>query len=157
MKTTSTIYINRTFNCHINELFKWLVEPHLFIKWFGPRTLKVLNVEIDLSVGKEYRIELIKPGGQHFFITGKYLAVEVPTKLVFNFNYSGLDNAPPDSVVKISLEKIGSNQSRLSLAQEFKTVPTNMENRTRSWESMLIRLDEKVNLASGDYSIEHNW
>ncbi len=144
METTNNVYLNETFNCSPNELFKWMVEPHRICQWFGPKLLKVGRVETDVSLGGAYRIELLKPNGESFFIQGEYLEIEIPTKLSFTFAYIGLHNAPPNSVVKISLKAIDKNVSQLSLIQKFHTAPPDMEQRAKAWKGMLSKLEKMV-------------
>lgn len=143
METANTIYINRKFNCPKLELFEWLTKPQLIAQWFGPKRLSVGHVQTDLKIGGEYRIELLKADGQHFFILGAYQKISRPDQLVFSFKYEGLSSAPPESLVKITIEEITPKQSHLYLMQEFKTIPTDMESRTAAWNAMFSELENK--------------
>ena len=140
MEKANSVYLTREFNCSINELFRWIVEPQLIAQWFGPKHLSVANVETDLCVGGQYRIELLKPDDQRFNIEGEYIEITEPYKLVFSLKYSGLANTPPDSLVNIDLEVIDSHISKLSLLQKFDSMPSDMKNRAKTWEGMLTKL-----------------
>ena len=146
METSIKVYVSRKFNCAIDELFQWMVEPSLISKWFGPKHFSVGNIEANLRVGGAYRIELVKSNGEGFTIEGKYIEIEAPNKLVFSFKYHGHHNPPPESIVKITLEQIDLNISKLSLVQQFEIAPLDMEGRTKAWEAMFAKLSEKTKI-----------
>ena len=146
--TQNKIYINRSFNCSVTALYKWLVDPALIIQWFGPQGIKVHEVTTDLKIGGTYEIKLTKPDGSIFSIWGEYLEIKEPSKLIFNFKYKGILNAPPKSIVEITLEQIDTNKSNLFLVQQFESTPRDIENRTRSWESMFVKLKDRIQLTT---------
>lgn len=140
MNRNSTVYISRTFNASKNTLFKWLTQPDSISKWFGPRHLKIKNVENELRLSGNYSIELLKPDGTSFFISGTYTEIIEPDSLKFSFRYIGLSQVPPESIVHISLEEISPTNTKLFLIQKFETVPSDIENRAKAWENMFEKL-----------------
>ncbi len=137
------IYLTRRFNCSVEILFEWIVKPELISQWFGPKHVKVIDVKIDLQTGGNYQIHLLKLDQTTFTIEGEFLEVREPSKLVFTFNYRGLSHTPPSSTVKISLEPLEHNVSQLILIQRFNTIPSDMANRTKAWEHMMMVLAKK--------------
>ena len=127
-----------------------MVSPDLISKWFGPKHLKVKNVKSDLRLHGEYRIELLKPDGTGFFIGGTYLKIEAPDHLKYSFEYSGLDNSPPDSTVDIALEELKPKRTKLSLVQKFEILPSDLKNRTKNWEAMFLVLAGHIQSGSGE-------
>ncbi|MGI9551310.1 MAG: SRPBCC family protein [Aurantibacter sp.] len=148
MTTSNNVYISREFSCSKSRLFKWLVEPGLITKWFGPKNLTVKNVQSYLKVNGTYSVELLKPDGTFFYICGTYLEIEAPDKLKFSFGYSGLDRPPPESIVEITLKEINQTLTELSLIQRFETIPSDIDNRTKSWESMFEKLSEELRIVT---------
>jgi len=144
MTTNNTVYVTRQFNCSKNTLFKWIAEPSLISKWFGPKHLSVSNVKSDFKVGGHYEIELLKPDATRFTIGGTYLEIDQPNQLTFSFIYSGLPKLPPDSTVQISLKEISSFATELALIQKFETIASDMENRTRAWKNMFQKLTDAI-------------
>lgn len=59
-----------------------------------------------------------------------------------------MSNTPPDSIVKITIEQVDANTSDLFLVQEFDTIPKDMPNRSKAWESMFGKLKEKITEAN---------
>lgn len=144
MEQHNRVYLTREFNCSIAELFRWIVEPGLISQWFGPKNLNVGKVENNLEVGGRYSIELVRPDRSSFFIRGQYLEIEQPAKLAFDFEYVGMASSPPKSIVRINLDEIHENRTRLALVQQFDTRPSDMETRTQAWVHMLSVLQTLV-------------
>jgi len=140
MTTNNKIYVSREFNHSKTVLFKWIVEPDLISKWFGPKKLVIKKVVSDLRVSGTYNIELLKPNGTIFNIRGTYLEIKEHTKLKFSFTYSGLEFLPPESIVEITLSEISPSITKLTLIQTFETIPGDMDNRSKSWEGMFEKL-----------------
>jgi uncharacterized protein YndB with AHSA1/START domain len=140
------IFLKHEFKCALPELFRWLSQPELIIKWFGPKDFKVRSVQADVRTGGKYQIELVKPHNKSFYIAGEYLEVSNPSKLVFTFIYQGLTTIPPPSVVTIKLEALNSNESMLYLSQEFKWIPPDIDHRSNSWNFMFNALAKAVSM-----------
>lgn len=141
---TNKVYLERTFECSIEELFRWLSNADLIAKWFGPNHLNVGDINVNFQIDGAYRIELKKENGSSFYIHGTYEEILEPTKIVFNLKYDGLLNSPPDSIVKFLLNQTTVNTTVLSFVQKFETVPSDMKNRTKAWEFMLDKLKHKM-------------
>lgn len=142
--------MTRQFNCSINTLFKWIVEPSLISKWFGPKHLSIGNVQSDFKIGGHYEIELLKPDANCFFIGGIYLEIDEPNHIKFSFVYNGLDKVPPESTVQISLKEISPFYTELTLIQKFETVPSDMESRTKAWGNMFQKLTDGIKTVTND-------
>ena len=142
---TTKIFIARKFDCVVKELFLWFTDPVLLCKWFGPKHLQTRKVEMNFHVGGYYRIELLKPNGDHFHIEGEYLEIKEPKRLVFSFHYTGLPQPPPDSKVTIFFEEENDKTSQLTLIQEFEVQPKEIENKTHNWEYMFSILQSVLN------------
>lgn len=147
MTTNNTVFVIRQFSCSKNVLFKWITDPSLISKWFGPKNFSVSYAKSDFKVGGHYEIELIKPDNTKLTIGGTYLVIDQPTQLAFSFIYRGLDKPPPDSTVQISIKEISSFSTELTLIQKFETMPSDMEHRTRAWKNMFEKLADALKTA----------
>lgn len=141
MTVTTNVYVSRTFDCDRIELFDWLSNPAKIAQWFGPKNFRIGKVISDLTIGGSISIEMIPPNGHPFFVQGGYLEINSPESLQFSLRYVGLSSPPPDSVVEISLHKLNENRTKLYLVQKFKSIPSNMEKRTKAWNWMMERLN----------------
>ncbi|WP_420602553.1 SRPBCC family protein [Flagellimonas sp.] len=138
---TNSLYLERTFDCSIEELFRWFSKANLIAQWFGPKHLNIGNISVNFQINGAYRIELKKENGDSFYITGIYQEILAPEKIVFNLTYDGLLKPPPDSVVKILLEQVTPSSTKLTFVQKFEILPPDMENRTKAWEFMFSKLN----------------
>ncbi len=144
MDKTTNVYVSREFNCGKPELFQWLIDPVLLSSWFGPKTFKPGKIETNPKKGGFFKIELIKPDGSSFFVTGEYLEIQEYETLHFSFGYQGMKNPPPNSHISITLESIDPKTTRLSLVQKFEIVPPDMASRTTVWQNMLLKLSQRI-------------
>ncbi len=140
----SKVVVNRVFNCSSSDLFNWLIQPELLAQWFGPRQLKVGEVSVDLRVGGELSVELIKPMGDRFLIKGLYTRIEAPNLLVYDYGYEGLESAPPDSTVTIKINDLGIGKCELNLTQEINQAADEMSDREAAWNGMFNHLEELI-------------
>ncbi len=141
---TNNVYLERIFDCSVEELFQWFSKPDLIAQWFGPKHLKVGKVNVNFNIGGTYSIELYKEHGSSFHINGIYTEIQKPNKIVFNLRYQGLTNPPPDSIVNIMFQQINPYSTKLLFVQKFDVPPPDFENRTKAWESMFERLFQLV-------------
>jgi len=136
------VYLKRELGHPIDLIFNALTDPVSIIQWFGPLNTHTKSAEVDLRLGGQYSFEIVPEQGANFYIEGEYLIIEPLYKLQFTLNYRGLPkNTVGESIVTLTLATINQGTT-ISLKQELKVVPTNMEHRTKSWEAMMDRLSE---------------
>lgn len=140
MGTTNKVYVNRVFNCSVHELYNWLVTPDLLMQWFGPKNVSVGAVQMDLRIGGQFSIELLRLDATNFFIEGEFIEIDNPKLLSYSSKYKGLNPSPPEGIVTFKLEKISENETKLYLMQELESIPHDMDTRTAAWEHMFNRL-----------------
>jgi uncharacterized protein YndB with AHSA1/START domain len=68
-------------------VFRMHAEPELFAKWFGPKGFAVQGPEFDVRVRGSYRFWMQPPEGGPFTISGDFLEVDPPVRLVYSFRY----------------------------------------------------------------------
>ena len=78
-------------------VFRMLTAPDALPKWWGPMGFAMPEIALDLRVGGRYRFGMKPPEGDLFHITGQYLEIHAPTRLVFTFEY---DEPDPDEAVQ---------------------------------------------------------
>ena len=135
-ETEHRVFLERSFNTSAIELYNWFVEPSLLAQWFGPQNTTVGKVETDVRVGGRYSIELNFEAGGGFKVVGQYEVLQSPHLLAFTFQYEGLPNPAPNSLVTIRLQETSSEQTVVSFTQAFELEPDNMQSRTVAWNYM---------------------
>src|SRR5215475_11265232 len=67
------------------RIFRALTEPAELAKWWGPRGFTTPGIDLDLRVGGGYRFTMQPPGGDPFHLSGEFLEIDPPVRLVYTF------------------------------------------------------------------------
>jgi uncharacterized protein YndB with AHSA1/START domain len=89
------------------QVFGWLSEPAELARWWGPRGFTTSWVELDLQVGGRYRIAMQPPDGDLFHLSGEYLEIDPPSRLVYTFRWDEPHPDDRETVVMLSLGDVG--------------------------------------------------
>ena len=98
------------------RVFAALTEPTALARWWGPAGFTMADIELDPRVGCRYRFSMQPPQGEVFHLGGEFLTVEVPSRLVYSFDYEEPDPDDRETVVELSLAARGAG-TELALAQ----------------------------------------
>lgn len=135
------VYISRTFQHPVEKVFEAFINPEWIKNWWGPANVLTVNVDVDLKIGGKYMFGMQKQNGELFQITGEYKDIVPNELLVFSSVYENLPSPPPESIVIIKFKSLETG-TEVSLVQEFEIAPPDFENRTKSWEAMLGRIEK---------------
>jgi uncharacterized protein YndB with AHSA1/START domain len=81
------IVISREFDAPRRRVFEAWTNPEHVKQWYGCGDSHLVSCEIDLRVGGEYRYVLLGPDGGEHTMTGKYLEIVRPDRLVYTERY----------------------------------------------------------------------
>ena len=81
------IVITREFNAPRRRVFEAWTNPRHVKQWYGCGEMKLVACEIDLRVGGEYRYALLGLDGSEHVMTGQYLEIVAPDRLVYTERY----------------------------------------------------------------------
>jgi uncharacterized protein YndB with AHSA1/START domain len=81
---------------------EWL-DADALAEWMCPRPARATKIELDPRIGGHLRID-IDDGGLMFYVTGRYLDLDRPHRLVFTWNCSLWPPSARGSVVTVTLE-----------------------------------------------------
>ncbi len=90
--TERDFVISRTIDATPASVFKAWTDPKELAQWWAPRIF-TNKCQIDLQVGEEYRITMRSPEGIEYPISGVYLEITEPSRLVWTMN---CDEHPED-------------------------------------------------------------
>jgi uncharacterized protein YndB with AHSA1/START domain len=103
------------------RIFSLMTEPAELAKWWGPHGFTTPEIVLDLSVGGSYRFTMEPPDGEAFHLSGEFLEIDPPGRLVYTFRWEEPDPADRETVVKLSLGGVG-DATEVALSQgEFAT------------------------------------
>jgi uncharacterized protein YndB with AHSA1/START domain len=111
----------RVLDAPPERIFFLMTEPAELAKWWGPHGFTTPEIEIDLNVGGSYRYTMEPPDGEAFHLSGEFLEIDPPGRLVYTFRWEEPDPADRETVVVLSLDAVG-EATEVSLSQgEFAT------------------------------------
>jgi len=137
------LHVERVLPASRDVVFAMLIDPSQFSRWWGPTGFTVPAVEIDARVGGVYRVEMQPPEGAAFVLSGEYLVVDPPERLVYTFVYNEPDPDDRDTVVTISLLDVdGSTQ--LAVDQGGFATEARRSLHDQGWTETIDRLERQL-------------
>ena len=98
-------------------VFCALTDPDDLARWWGPDGFTIPTVERDLRPGGAYRIAMLPPAGDLFYLAGEFLDVDPPRRLSYTFRWEDPDPEDRETVVTLSLRDAGGATTELALEQ----------------------------------------
>ncbi len=103
------------------EVFRAMTDGHELARWWGPRGFTTPRVDIDPRPGGSYVIDMQPPDGEAFQLSGEFLQVERPSRLVYTFRWDPPAPDDRETVVTLSLRE-RDDRTQVELVQgEFTT------------------------------------
>lgn len=105
VESQTNLEVKRVFPAQREQVFRAWTEPRILKKWWGPAGASTPVVEIDLRVGGTYRFGMQFPDEEIFFVSGTYLEVQPPERLVFTWRWEKSDMDFGESQVTIEFHE----------------------------------------------------
>lgn len=123
------------------RVFQALTDPAELVGWWGsPETYRAHHWESELRVGGKWRVEGRGADGTPYSVSGQFLEIDPPRKLVHTWQHDW-DAAHPETKVTFTLEDTPSG-TRLTLRHEgFAARAQACASHARGWERVLVWLD----------------
>jgi uncharacterized protein YndB with AHSA1/START domain len=124
-------------------VFKAHTDPTELAKWWGPKGFTAPRIDMNLCVGGSYRIAMQPPDSNLFYLSGKFLEVDPPTRLAYTFRWE--DPTPDDreTVVTFSLQDLG-GLTELIVDQGIFATEERRALHEQGWTEALDRLQELI-------------
>ncbi|MDQ0757336.1 SRPBCC domain-containing protein [Arthrobacter sp. B3I4] len=98
------------------EVFRMLTDAAELEKWWGPHGFTIPAVELNLTEGGRYRFRMAPPEGEPFHLSGEFLEIDPPWRLVYTFRWE--EPAPDDRDTVVDLSLLGADDgTRVVLSQ----------------------------------------
>jgi uncharacterized protein YndB with AHSA1/START domain len=99
-----TLVLEREFSASPERVFHALTRAEDIAAWFGPGDdIEIRNLAVDLRPGGSYRLEMHYPDGSHYELTGTYVEIQPPTRLVMTWTWLNSDYAGIETLVTFEL------------------------------------------------------
>lgn len=133
--------LNSSFSAPRERIFAMLTEPAELAAWWGPRGFELPAAELDLSVNGRYRFTMKPPDGDPFHLSGRFLEIDPPSRLVYTFSWE--EPAPDDreTVVKLTLDA-PADGTRVSLSHGLFTTEERLTLHRNGWTDSFEKLHE---------------
>jgi uncharacterized protein YndB with AHSA1/START domain len=129
------------------RVFRAFTEAEELAKWWGPAGFTSPSIELDVRMGGRYRIAMLPPDGELFYLTGEFREVDPPGRLVYTFVWEDPDPDDQETVVALSFRDLGG-----STEIDFSQGPFATEARRAlhegGWTDSFERLREVVSAAA---------
>ncbi len=140
-----TLVVERVFAARRERVFRAWTDAALLARWFAPSGTQPVGVEAHAAAGGSYRIGMRDADGVTSYVSGKYLQVVPPERLVFTWAWES-DPPEAESLVTIEFFEQG-GATRVRLRHEKLADAQSQARHRRGWESCLDQL--QASLASG--------
>ncbi|HSE09711.1 MAG TPA: SRPBCC domain-containing protein [Nocardioidaceae bacterium] len=131
-----------------DRVFRALAEPADLARWWGPHGFITHVLELDLRVGGGYRFTMQPPEGDAFHLSGEYLEVVPPHRLVYTFRWDEPDPDDRETTATLRLDA-PDEETEITLSQgEFATVER-LELHRSGWTDSFERLRELMESSRG--------
>jgi uncharacterized protein YndB with AHSA1/START domain len=136
--------LQRRFRASPERVFRAWTQPVALREWWCPAGWMAGEIEVDLRIGGTYRIAMTRTaGGAPVAVSGQFLEVEPPARLVYTWCWEGAFMEMPPTLVSLELE--GSAEETLLTLRHQNFVNAALSRQHRSgWISACDRLDRLV-------------
>jgi uncharacterized protein YndB with AHSA1/START domain len=118
-EATVTLIVRKTIRGTAERLFEAWTKPEQLKQWWGPEIVECTEAHVDLRVGGRYRIANRFPDGNILWISGEFIAIEEPRKLVYTW---GLEPNVPSERVSVMFKSLGAETEVIVTHERIPTV-----------------------------------
>ena len=109
------------FDATPESVFKAWTNRAAFMSWYGPQGFTVPFCEMDVQVGGVWRACIKSPGGDEYWMKGKYIEITSPSRLVFTYEDGSEPPKLGETIVTITFNKIGKKTEMVFRQTKFPT------------------------------------
>lgn len=125
------------------QAFRRLTEPAELAKWWGPHGFTTPEISLDLRIGGNYRFGMQPPDGELFHLSGEFLEVAPPSRIVYTFRWDEPDPDDRETVVTLSLAAAG-EATEVTLSQGEFATQARLELHRDGWMDGFEKLRELI-------------
>ncbi len=136
-----SLNLKRTFAAPREQVFKAWTDPSALKKWWGMGDdWSTPIAEVDLREGGQYRLGMQEPNAEApYVVFGTYRVVEPPDKLVYTWNWEGLESE--ETLVTVLFRDLGSSTEVELIHSQF-TNDEEREKHNQGWVGCLLQLEK---------------
>ena len=120
---------------------EWL-DPVGMAEWMCPRPARAVKIALEPLVGGSLHID-IEDSGSSLYVTGQYVELDRPRRLRFTWSCSAWADPSAQSVVTVSLEDHGADQTMMTIEHE-QLPPEETDSHRRGWPAVAVQLEDAL-------------
>ncbi len=137
--SVTSFSITRVLNADREKVFDAWTKPAQMKQWFCPPGFSVASAEADAHPGGAYRIGMKPSEGDVLYVSGKFVEVRRPEKIVFTWAWDEDDGPGHESLVTIELTARGM-KTELVLTHERLAGAESRDKHVHGWVGCLDNL-----------------
>jgi uncharacterized protein YndB with AHSA1/START domain len=138
-KTSNSFTMSRVFDAPRDRVFKAWTDPQILKQWWSPPGYTTPDVQIDLRQGGGYRVSMKPIGGDAMNLSGKYLEVKKPEKLVYTWAWTEDDGPGHESKITVQFRALG-DKTEVSILHELFAGEESRDKHIHGWTGCLDKL-----------------
>ncbi len=115
------LFIIREFEAPRELVFKAYTDPEIYVKWVGPKEMKMTVEKMDAFAGGSYRFAHERDGHKYTF-HGVYHEVITPERIIGTFEFDGLPETGHVILGTTKFEELPGQRTRLVHQSVFMSV-----------------------------------
>ena len=126
--------LSRTIRAVPARLFDAWTDPEQLIRWWGPAGVECVGARVDLRVGGDYQLDNRLADGSVITITGRFVVVERPARLVYTWS---TDGGTTGEQVTVRFEPLGEGRTRVEIVHDRIADPAIADRHRMGWAGCL--------------------
>lgn len=115
------LFIIREFEAPRELVFKAYTDPEIYVKWVGPKEMKMTVEELDARAGGSFKFSHERDGHKYNF-HGVYHEALAPERIIGTFEFDGLPETGHVILGTTKFEELPGGRSRLVHQSVFQSV-----------------------------------
>ncbi|MGX9417681.1 SRPBCC family protein [Vibrio sp. WJH972] len=140
------IILKKIFNHGIEDVFNAFATGESLEQWLSPaNNIKAKTLFHQFKVGRGYKISFTLPDEQELILSGEFLEIKKPTKIIFTWLWEKPDiHAGINSLVTVELKK-QKKETELTITHQKLLTTEAITRHSQGWEGTIERLQNWLN------------
>jgi uncharacterized protein YndB with AHSA1/START domain len=135
-----SLVLRRTYAAPRQRVFDAWTNPELAAKFLGPPDVAVPKIDMDVRTGGSYRIAMLRPDGETWYVGGIYRDVRPPERLSMTWTWE--EDKPEDvheTLLTLEFNERDGGTELVLTHEQFATVESR-DGHEKGWSGILEQL-----------------
>lgn len=136
-----SLQMSRLIQAPRERVFAAWIDAEKVQKWWAPPEVTCSGAELDVRVGGSYTIHMINEKGEEFSVSGSYIEIDQPNKLVFSWDWDDEDLRMGETIVTLQFMDRGESTEIMLTHEKFPSQEL-CDGHEMGWKEVLNRFDQ---------------